>query len=277
MIGSVDANLMAHLALGLPPSFTCFFRKSDGTRQAVVVVIASCVIACATSMLVHMALVSSGVAAELQLLCLLNPFAVCIGLLTTYVATRTLILHTAIGKHWAFALQNDIAFCADETTLDYWRLSRLQSPSRESNGSEPQPRFSVVRFRTRWSGCMCKLVIFRLQHRDYRHMSTSAQLAAWIADAVHLARAHAASRRAIAVLVLVLPTDVDSASVQRIQDTLAGTGMWCECAHSSRLVVAVAASAYPRWERATHDWCRNISFSQEALVVRLELGVAHTT
>ena len=193
---------------------------------------------------------------------MLNPFALCLGLYNTYIIACWL-LKTRMGRHWAFALENDIAFCADETTLDYWRLGKLQY----SNSHTNKACFSVVRVRCRWSGSMCKVVAFRLPNVSEVHS------AALIGDAIHLVSPHEASTRALAVIIIKLPSDTSAQLIDTIKDTFSTFNMWARYVPSHSTLFAVASITRSRWEGKTDTWCRKLVVFDGLTTLRLQFAL----
>jgi hypothetical protein len=262
LVGAVDANLMAHLTLGLPPHFRCFFRKYEDNREALVVTFTLSILISISCIVFMASFWSAGYSIVWLPNYLFNPFVFCTTLLNTSVIAR-LLLNSPMGRRWAFALQNEIAFCADERTLDYWRQSK---PRRSKmHHCLTTPDITVVRVRDRQVDVMCKLIYVRV-------CANQETLSDLLIDVIHLARPHVASRRAMAVIVIAIPPKLGQQRIQSMRDALTSVNMWSQCTPSRRALIAVACTHHARWEHADAAVYKRIFLSEDSVLVRLEIA-----
>ena len=258
----VESSWLSRLTLDLPVYYTCFFRARNGEREAIIMASASLACAVMSSLCLQYAVVYLFA----DLVYLLNPFIMTIGLHIAYMTSLT-VLNIRSVRRWASAVENDVGFCINNTRLDYWKLCRIRYAKKYSSAF--RALFTVMRARDRWSGCMCKVVLLRLPAMHDTHIPL-------ICDAMQFAYAHAASRRAMSIIILLLPPIISQQHIECIHKLLTGAKIRSKCSPSQSVIVGIASSTFYRWEKKSGPWCKGLRMVEDssARLVSLEIDLA---
>jgi hypothetical protein len=243
-LAGVDSSWLNRLTQDLPVHYTCFFRARNGEHEAIIMASSSLACAVMASLCLRYALVYLH---AVHLVYLLNPFIMTIGLHIAYIMSL-IILKMRNVRRWAFAVENDVGFCITATRMDYWKLCRVRNTKYSSAARDI---FTVMGARDRWSGCMCKVVLLRLPVMHDTHIPL-------ICDAIQLAYPHAASRRAMSIIILLLPPIISQAHIECIQKLLSSAKIRSKCSQSQSVVVGIASSTFYRWEKKSGPWCKGL-------------------
>ena len=181
MISGVDARLLSSLSTSLPVFMQCVFRLS-GEKRLSLIFLAVVAVGAALCVLCVSALsycIASTVLANATPVLLGTPLTYPISLCMAWYGTLV-FASTALGKRWAFALENSMGFCCNEEALSYWCQMKAK---RSRSGNITKTNFTVMAVRERQSGTIIRVVLFRLPPTQLRYMHASL-----LCDAIELAR-----------------------------------------------------------------------------------------
>ena len=212
MVSGVDARLLTTLSSSLPPAMSCVFRPSGEKRLSLAFLVfvfvgaIACVMgigALAYYSLTAVFLFSTGP------VFLGTPLTYPVSLCVAWYCTL-LLTNTAVGKRWAFALENGIGFCCNDESLSYWCQMKVKACKR---GYASRTRFSVMALRERASGASIRIVIFRASDDKEMH-------APLLCDAIDLARPKKYRFSVASVIVCVPKKPMDAAHVHSLRELL---------------------------------------------------------
>lgn len=226
LVSGVDGRLMNTLHSTLPPTMNCVFRLSGEKRLVftfigvIVTGAISCILAVAFlayQSLTNIFFFSTG--PVIMGTPLTYPLSLCIAWYCTILLTNT-----AIGKQWAFALENSVAFCCNEELLSYWSQMKIKSCKK---GYASRTCFTVLVLRERASGAIIRIVLFRLCDKMEMHSSL-------LCDAIHLATPKKFRFTAASVIVCLSKKTLGAAHKQAL----------CELLHKSHFETCITPDGY---------------------------------